>query len=1755
MRKFRPAIVLLLILVAALAAGVLLAAGPLPGSGPAPIEAQGTGQGERIDARLLPDPDDGESPSPGQLAALDEISRSVGGRPQAGFNPLNGTPRVLFVPGSFLSGPTASPPRTVARNFLLDHADLFAISPQFVSGLVESRVFKNENSGITHVQYEQQYEGLNVFQSTLRIHVTAEGRVLMVMADYYPELSLPSTDPVLSRQAAMDAAFAEVGPPRDLPPLESDTDPMTASMRDLYTPTAERVVFPLPGKSATLAWQVVVPQSIDMWEVVVDADSGAVLYVANRTVDNEEGQVFVEHPDAGAQVTVPFTGSLPAPRDAWVGANSFTTCTTCSAGNNGLAIEDRDDDGTGDFAYDPAGHLNFGFDDSYADTGNPTDDQDTSITNLFYLTNVAHDHFYELGFDEAAGNFQDDNFGAGGTGGDPVFATTYTGWDSCTFRPSLPGFDCRNNAWFSTSPDGTAGVMQTFLFTAPQLARRDPSLDGDVILHEYGHGVSTRLVGVGGLSGIQSGAMGEGWSDYFPVSFYDDPVAGEYSTQNPTTGIRRYAYDNSPLTYGDLCTSPFGCEVHDDGEIWGAAMWDLRAFYVSQLGVVAGSQAADELVIEGLMLTPASPSMLDGRDAILQAELAMGGANQCAVWQVFADRGMGDSATSAGDTATVTEAFDVPSFCMLAATDLKIYQVDDAPTDVNVSETEPFTVTKTVHNNGPDTPVNARIVSSGDAPVGCDLSYTSIDNEQVDIPAGVPYTYNGTPGVGPASIPTVATDHTVVSGTPAVTNEIVVTVPAATVGSLDVSVSTPIVEHWDKHCFEPSEHEFVITNEIERTDPFAPPDPVPANNISVSTIVENVWAEADVNVTDVSIAGIDTDGNTTVDIPGLPSATIPAITSDDGYDNDGDGLVDEDPIGDCDSDDSPDQVLDYTPGGSDDDDSDGLTDEDGGHCLQLVIDKTLHNYGPYGPVDVAISGAGTGIVPTGLPGPAGLVPANCTLTPLPGNPSSASLPVSVPTVVTEKYTLHCGLSPFQNLNDDLGPPSFILNGGEADEDLIGGPGGDDDGDTLIDEDACDGVDNDADTLVDEDDPLGNADCDFYDPTLGEDSLFGNGIPEALLDGVDDDGDTFIDEGAPGSCGDTLDNGSDLLTDSADGQDCQTQTPTAFPLVDDDPSFEVAAFQFVEEISLIDPHLMDPNVTDNTNNTSDALPAFLPSNPSFTMTIDDTAAPSDIGHTFPGLIGTPPVAGDCLVGQACEMLSYQDQPGGNPLHAVRTNVPNPDGVPGGQGFDIASGLQDLDTGAPVPNGTLMAHITYAINLDVGWGCNFPINSALSLTDGALPGPGSAFFPNGGLLVEGPDDPTAPALSDPTVWPTRLESDLQLAYLVHLGGIVWARYTGLDAMLGVPVNIVVVNLGPFGFEHVFITEDPSTPSAHISCTPFITETDYLGETAPGLADLRVCNEVATHIFTTAFTRADSGVTTTTADTGRCSNDADGDGIEGSIDGTWSGAVFTDESLVFSDNFTDQHLGGTTFGEILDRGGLTVEVTELANPEGVNAAASGPAGSATIEVCTAPATQLTLTSGNSVAVKCSSATLEVLSGPITATFGTIEASVPTGTTLTVTETSPGVFDVENVAGSTGSITVGGLTLAPGESATGVTDTDGDGVVDSVDTCPGAPDPSWPVPGGDGDCDGFSDADEGTIGTDPADNCPDDPADDAWPSDFDKNTIINLGDVFNVLPPHFGTSVPPTSPRRDLVPDGFINLADVFKVLPPYFGTSCTP
>jgi hypothetical protein len=96
----------------------------------------------------------------------------------------------------------------------------------------------------------------------------------------------------------------------------------------------------------------------------------------------------------------------------------------------------------------------------------------------------------------------------------------------------------------------------------------------------------------------------------------------------------------------------------------------------------------------------------------------------------------------------------------------------------------------------------------------------------------------------------------------------------------------------------------------------------------------------------------------------------------------------------------------------------------------------------------------------------------------------------------------------------------------------------------------------------------------------------------------------------------------------------------------------------------------------------------------------------------------------------------------------------------------------------------------------------------------------------------------------------------------------------------------------------------------------------------------------------------------------------------------------------------------------------------------------------------------------------------------------------------------------------------------------------------------------GCDNDNDGWSDSAEGSIGTDPLDNCPDNPPDDAWPADINNDTFSDISDV-STLTGAFGQSVPPAEARHDIAPDppdDFVDITDISRVL-GIFGQSCAP
>lgn len=91
------------------------------------------------------------------------------------------------------------------------------------------------------------------------------------------------------------------------------------------------------------------------------------------------------------------------------------------------------------------------------------------------------------------------------------------------------------------------------------------------------------------------------------------------------------------------------------------------------------------------------------------------------------------------------------------------------------------------------------------------------------------------------------------------------------------------------------------------------------------------------------------------------------------------------------------------------------------------------------------------------------------------------------------------------------------------------------------------------------------------------------------------------------------------------------------------------------------------------------------------------------------------------------------------------------------------------------------------------------------------------------------------------------------------------------------------------------------------------------------------------------------------------------------------------------------------------------------------------------------------------------------------------------------------------------------------------------------------------DSDGDGFTDAAETYIGTDPLDACS--PPEDAWPPDINSDTQANLFDAMEFLP-HMGSVLgdPEYDNRFDLDANGSIDLFDAMT-LALFLGTQCSP
>ncbi|WP_319937473.1 M36 family metallopeptidase [Neolewinella maritima] len=379
-------------------------------------------------------------------------------------------PLALFCLFTSLSAQEGGSP---AYDFLRDRTEELGL---VASDLWELRVSDEyvSTDGTQHVYVGQELYGTPIYNAQAAVHYR-DDRVIYHTSNLQADIRKRGQATV--PQLTAEQAFRRLG--------------LTAQSRML---SADLVYYPMPGAQAALqlVWQLVEEDaSAHVTLHMVDAATGADLYQTSLTLSCS----FDEGPQGGAasavhthksSTAIPsdrgdgalynvFPFGLESPNDGtrslllepadelaspygWHDTNGVPGPEyTITRGNNAYAYRDAD---TTQNQPDPGivadGGPELDFDFFFAPMQRPDSIVEASLTQLFYTTNMLHDWTYRHGFDEAAGNYQRNNYGRGGKGRDPVLAETHDSSGS-------------NNANFSTRGDGSSGRMQMYLWGTPSL--------------------------------------------------------------------------------------------------------------------------------------------------------------------------------------------------------------------------------------------------------------------------------------------------------------------------------------------------------------------------------------------------------------------------------------------------------------------------------------------------------------------------------------------------------------------------------------------------------------------------------------------------------------------------------------------------------------------------------------------------------------------------------------------------------------------------------------------------------------------------------------------------------------------------------------------------------------------------------------------------------------------------------------------------------------------------------------------------------------------------------------------------------------------------------------------------------------------------------------------------------------------------------------------------------------------------------------
>ncbi|HEU0137445.1 MAG TPA: T9SS-dependent M36 family metallopeptidase [Flavobacterium sp.] len=377
----------------------------------------------------------------------------------------------------------------------------FGLTNQDINDWFVESEANSTSTKINNYYIKQRFNGTEIFGAVSNVWVKNE-QVINVGNRFIANISqkVNATTPSVSVVSAAHKAFQHLGlAPFAVEVIESASAKNFVLSNGTLTEdpiTAELVYQPTEDDKLRLAWDLTfyTPDYQHLWSIRVDAVDGSILEKHDMVIscnfgvgashaghnhDTEFTKNFYKEASSlvdiqsGSYRVIPFNVESPAhgPRQlvtsphnptaspfGWhdtngIAGNEFTI----TRGNNVQAQEDAD--GNNGIGLSPDGGAALVFDYPYGGTSTtPATYTNASTTNLFYMNNMMHDVWFNYGFNETNGNFQQKNYGGSTNSflGDAVFADSQDG--STATPPNM------NNANFSTPPDGQRPRMQMYLW-------------------------------------------------------------------------------------------------------------------------------------------------------------------------------------------------------------------------------------------------------------------------------------------------------------------------------------------------------------------------------------------------------------------------------------------------------------------------------------------------------------------------------------------------------------------------------------------------------------------------------------------------------------------------------------------------------------------------------------------------------------------------------------------------------------------------------------------------------------------------------------------------------------------------------------------------------------------------------------------------------------------------------------------------------------------------------------------------------------------------------------------------------------------------------------------------------------------------------------------------------------------------------------------------------------------------------------------